>query len=428
MALAAVAVANIGLTQDGGVPKSALSFKERRLAVLPETLKVGEDPFFLSPDMNTLVYRGERGGMEFWVVGKTKGEEFEKLEELIFSPDGKTVAYAAEKGGKSFIVVGDKKTEAFDKIICNPTFSPDGKTVAFRAEKGEESFVGVGDRRIHVGGAGQALLPLGSPVFSPDGKSLAYVDCKGAKFFVVVGDKKGEEFDSVDADTLTFTRDGRSVAYLAGNNGKKFVVVEGKKGDDFDLVRSLAVTSDGSKVAYVARKNGKEFVVLGAEGGEEFERVEHLTLGPDGKTVAYWAFVDDHSFVVLGEKKSNKSPFPQGIPASGISVSPDCKTIAYITMTGEQTACLMVGTERSKDFDVAHHTAVSRPIFSPDGRVLAYIYADPKLEKTCLVVGGKRVGEFDNPLWAMTFSPDSRMLGYLAIQGRELWWKVIGLK
>jgi dipeptidyl aminopeptidase/acylaminoacyl peptidase len=65
---------------------------------------------------------------------------------------------------------------------------------------------------------------------------------------------------------------------------------------------------------------------------------------------------------------------------------------------------------------------VSDPVFSPDGRQVAY--RAWKYYKWFIVAGSREGRRFD---WVSdpAFSPDGTKIAFAAQDGREFWWKVV---
>lgn len=97
-------------------------------------------PIF-SPDSQEFAYVATRQKelKNFFVVeGDSEGNDYDRIEKLVFSPDSKVLVYAATKGTKQLAVIGNKEGRLFDEVVTEPIFSPDSKKVAFGARAGND--------------------------------------------------------------------------------------------------------------------------------------------------------------------------------------------------------------------------------------------------------------------------------------------------
>ncbi len=197
---------------------------------------------------------------------------------------------------------------------------------------------------------------------------------------IAVDGRRGEEFDRVGPPVLS--RDGKHVAYRAHRGDRCFVVVDGERGPDFELMSDPAISADGRVVAYGARQAGRWCLVV----GDARTPIDHqpclVFVGPDGRSAGYCRF---------------ESP---GGGASRVRVVVDGKS--------------------SEGFSI-----VGLPVFSPDGRTVAY--AGDQGGRQYVVVGDRKIevsGRESDPV----FSRDGRKVGYGARIGREIWWKVLDVR
>lgn len=219
---------------------------------------------------------------------------------------------------------------------------------------------------------------------------------------------------------IALSADGRAVAckLVHARTGKESVAVNGRRGEEFDAVGAPVVSGDGRVAAYRARAGEKSFVVVGGRRGPPFDLMQEPALSPDGCVVAYAAAREGRWRVVAGGREIpvDSEPFQ-------VFVSPDGRRVGWWRMErkaeGGSLARVVVEGEEGEAFNL-----VGRPVFSPDGRIVAH-WAEAG-GRIFMVIGGRKVevaGRLSDPV----FSADGKKLGYGARLGREIWWKVVDL-
>jgi hypothetical protein len=216
-------------------------------------------------------------------------------------------------------------------------------------------------------------------VFSGDDSVVAFrlTSLKTAKARVGVDGRPGEEFDQVGAPVLS--RDGTRVAYRAQLGNRCFAVLGTQRGPDVEFMTDPALSADGTVLAYAARRNGRWFLRVGERETALDVAPAFVFLSEDGKDVGY------------GHAES----------AEGRS----------------RTRVVVAGRTPGAYFDL-----VGRPVFSPDGRSIAY--AADLGEARDVVIDDRRVpvdGRASDPV----FSPDGTKVGCGVRVGREIRWKVL---
>ena len=194
---------------------------------------------------------------------------------------------------------------------------------------------------------------------------------------IAVDGRRGGEFDRVGPPVLS--RDGKHVAYRAHLGDRCFVVVDGERGPDFEFMSDPAISADGKVAAYGAKQSGQWTLIVGSARTPIAHKPSFVFLSPDGRSVGYG------------------HPDSQAGGASRVRVVVDGKPGDAFTMVGT-------------------------PVFSPDGKLLAFAADDGA--RQFIVIGGRSVdvvGRESDPV----FSADSRKVGYGARIGREIWWKVL---
>jgi hypothetical protein len=215
---------------------------------------------------------------------------------------------------------------------------------------------------------------------------------------------------------VTMSSDGAVLAWkLSAEKDSGFsIVVNGVEGPVYANTGLPVLSADGSVVAYRATgPDASWFVIVnGRRVGGSFELVTDPAISREGRVIAYAAEADKN-LLFVGEKTIELSKHP-----SAVFLSPDGKSWGYVTRSAMVTQSIVV-TERgsSEPFD-----EIRGPEFSPDGRIVAF--GGRQGNNWFIVVGERMVpapGLVGDPMW----SADGKTLGYGALLGRELWWKVI---
>jgi hypothetical protein len=170
-----------------------------------------------------------------------------------------------------------------------------------------------------------------------------------------------------------------------------------------DITGGTMFLDNPAQWAFVARQNGKLFVVINNKKGPDFDEIRTIFQSPDLNTIGYVAeeskAASRKTFLVLGNKTI---PLPQG---ESIDL-------------GETNHLLSAGL-----------SLLSPPVFSPDGKKVAYISfrEDKKKEAVAILEGDwgdpapvtiKYGPEFDW-VWQPTLSPDGTTLAYAAGEAKK---------
>jgi WD40 repeat protein len=313
---------------------------------------------------------------------------------LTTSPDGKRVAYSVHKGASKGwlalapLMVGrnDQAKAVVDGVEGPPyegvdtaVFSPDSRRVAYRAVQGGKMSVGMSTvGRIHAlvvvdGVEGPGYDLVSRPVFSPDSAHIAYSAVTGKRGRVVLDGVAGEEYDAVSSPV--FSPDSQRVAYAA-SRGKEVLVVNGTQVTPVsaDNAVDLAFSPDGRRLAYKANRGKQFFVVVDGSEGPSADSIGTVVFSPDGR-LSYLGRQDKAAFVVIEGAAPRRH---------------------------------------------AANTKVGDPVFSSDGRRLAYAIDEGKKER--VIVDGRADKDYDE-IGRVVFSPDGRHVAYDARQGQK--WHLV---
>ena len=373
---------------------------------------------------------------------------------LFISPDGEHYGYILRRGPKAILVYDGNQGPAWDSILYTGPFSPDGKWFVYQAREGKDSFIvfagekkapipvpctgrvvySGGGRRFAYCAAGDGeswLVCDGKPGpryqrtgafgFSRDGKRFAYVARSGdGTEFVVLDGKALEAHKTVGS--IAFSPDGERFAYAATDaNDAAFVVLDGKALEDCEQVRSLVFSPDGKHLAYIARRLGNQMLVCDGRQWPGYARVFYPMFSPDSNSLACWARSADakqHFVIRDGRQIVQTDDEPR------LVFSPDGKTLACSTWNGSQVYRL----EEKVELLAAGQDAASDPVFSPDGRHIAYEIGKSKKWWVC-VDGKDLAGQYDPEsvmYWDGVSSSGSQMIlappGFSA-DGRHVYFK-----
>lgn len=412
-------------------------FIEQRLAVIPSGYQLDRMNIVFAAEGSKVAF-AVRSGEKTSVVFEDKiGKPYSHVRHISISPDGRSVAHNGtvipSGGGESleFRVVNGIETGPFQQV-CNPVFSPDSRKVVFEAkyeDKWRHAISPVDSNRI-VAETGKADLNWMQPVFSSDGRHIVSIQQqhhagKNVRLVSSVPDLREvgrREYDLIV--DVVYSIDRSRTAYRARKGGKELIVVSSFLGGDelegaaYDSLSYPVLSEDGLHVAYSAGREGKRLIVI---DGKEipapflYERLKPV-FSRDGRTYAYLAFRDGKEFVVAAGKES--TPYDE---VSAPALSPDGLAFAFGGLKDGKWRPVINGNE-GPAFD-----SVDGVQFAPDGKHV--IYRASKGDKRCMVIAdlkGKSVREgpmFDE-IWQPFFDAEGR-LGYGALNGKEIWWKVL---
>lgn len=390
-------------------PKSGVHFEEKLLSTIPED-RIYEGHAAFARNGSAVAFIVNNGGKErspgssvidggdYRVIFNNKeGEAFRQISGswgLAVSAGGCRVGYTASDGERLFGIVGDQRLGRSIGRSLFEAFSPDGKTFAYWSQTEGQTSVMVGAET-----AATSETPIRFAGFGPDAGTFAVITSRFErvnpstvrympeyKYTIRVGNHKGAEYDWIEG--LVFSPDGKRFAYT-GHLGRdpetrvEHMVVNDVRGPAFRQARRPVFSPDGSRLAYAAW-NGKRLMLLldDKDVSSGYAYADFAAFSPDGKTLSYMGNEGEQSFIIVGERRW---------PILG---------------------CL-----------TQYH-----PVFSPDGRNVAYVAYLPKGGYVGLVGQERLPDVYDEICSPPVFSADSRKVAYGARKGREFWWKVIDVR
>jgi len=273
---------------------------------------------------------------------------------------------------------------------------------------------------------------------SPTGERLAYALTHKGQSYLVCDGKPGPAYDSVLGGG--FSPNGRRLVYLASLKGSPrtrtrrltFLVDDGKKlGQAYDSCSGIVFSPDSQRLAYGARKGSSRFVVC---DGKEVFRATYGHAGlqvfsPDSRHLAFYAksiYKGIHSLVCDGQTLPAWEGTAQGFHGDLPVFSPDSRRLVYaarrkgrwfLAQAALRDDKWVVPEKQPKGPTYERiFERYNSPVFSPDGKHLAFIARDRG--KEVMVLDGKTVGTAGG-IHFPQFSPDSGRLAYVAHWGQK---------
>ncbi len=435
----------------------------------------------ISPDGREIAFVS---GGDIWTVPAQGGEARLLVSHAaaemrpLFSPDGSRLAFGSTRTGNGDIYVLSLGTGVLTRLTWDDgmeypdSWSRDGAWIYFSSSA--QDIAGMNDvyRVRSTGGTPMAVAAdryasefWGAP--SPDGSTIA-ISGRGNAF----GQwwRRGHSHIDMNelhlvriADTPVYTRvgqgerqgkemwpmwaaDGRSLYYVGDADGAENLwrrdVASGASArlTSYRDGRVLwpSITANGQTIAFErdfgiwiwdggSRQSRQLAITLrGASHGPVSERLTLTTgfpemrLSPDGRKVAIIARGEVFAASAKdgGEAtRVTRTPAPEG----NLAWSPDSRRLAYESLRGGVWKLFMHDFVAETETPVSADGDAVQPLFSPDGRFLAFTVNGSALHLMDLRTRASRVlarGEFDKPPFAgspgFAFSRDSRWVAYLS--------------
>ena len=389
-----------------------------------------------------------------------------------FSPDGRSLAFSASFEGNTDVYVMPAEGGEPKRLTFHPEsdfcigWSPDGQNVLFRSQRESGQHREYYIYEVPAGGGFPTPLNIGIATladYSPDGRHIAFNRLSrefrnwkryrgGTAQDIWIGDLESGDFwkmtDFDGTDRFPMWHDGR-VFYLSDRAGR--LNIFSSLPDGTDLQQHTDHTEydvrwpdmhDGRIVYMYA--GGLWF--LDVDSGvnraipvtlptdrlrtrprfeDASDTVEQYDINADGSRVAIGSRGEIWTIPVKGGRTIALNETP-GIRERQPVFSPDGKRIAAITdESGEQEIVILdaMGKEERRILTSAGQGWIFQPVWSPDGKSLAY--AD--LTQTLYIVdvdSGRVTVVDDDNVWEITeytFSPDGKWLAYTKPFGSWTW-------
>jgi Tol biopolymer transport system component len=280
------------------------------------------------------------------------------------------------------------------------------------------------------------------PDISADSAHIAFLVRKDGKMRVVHDGVEGPAYNWIIATSLSLSPDGKRLGYIVQTGGRMSMVLDGKEQAAYDrlALSGVAYSADSRHAAYLAQKGDKWTVVLDGKEGKEYRRINAppnnpsllaeplgLRFSSDSSHLGYWAELEPNKVVYAieptgGEGRQARETAAYHAPIVGQPVfSPDGKRVAWAARLAPSTApatapaagrvrVTIDGLEPREHDEIALGT----PVFSPDSRRVAYCARVGK--EAMVVIDGVDGPRYEN-VSVPAFSPDSKRVAWWGLKG-----------
>jgi hypothetical protein len=383
---------------------------------------------------------GEDGGTAFEVVGKAPPVKRNSTYRLQVSSNAKHVAWLNKLPGRPAAVsvsLDCVEGPALDWMAAGESFSPDG-----------ERFVYIGyqnDRCLLVvdGVAKQVAKGTEDPRFGADSKGLAYVtweDVPGndkQRVIVVEGAGGMRKIAGVSSGAFALSPDGKHVAYSMGDYKQVTLMVDGEARKSYEMFRggisAIRFSPNSKRVSYGVDTASDVICACDGIADSTCQQLWSTEFSPDGS-----------KFVSIGLVPSSNRSYPTNyeLRVDGVKVgtytklelpvfSGDGKRMAYLASPVDAPYFSFVVVD---GVEGARHRKVSGPVFSPDGKHVAYAVKQMGMNiggganGACVVQDGVEGPRHSGQIFDPVFSPDSRHMAYRVVDiasapGKAVDWR-----
>ncbi len=226
-------------------------------------------------------------------------------------------------------------------------------------------------------------------------------------------------------------RDGNSEIYVLPAGQREWINLSNHTEPDNWPVWS----ADGKRIAFQSKRSGNlDIWVMNADGSQQTQLTQDSepdylpAWSPDGNTIVFTSWRKErgdaerapHIYAMNADGSNQRRLISQTLNTSaGATFSPDGKQIVY-SRKGEKGADIYIAdhlgqNERRVTFDQDKNWYNGAPVFSPDGKWLAF-YADNEVHSSLVVIGvdgnNRRTILAEGKNWYPRWSPDGRWLTY----------------
>lgn len=377
-----------------------------------------------------LAYSARVGDKVHVVHNGRPGKFYKHIYDVTLSPDGQRVAYTAKDGDRYLFVVDGKEYGLFMET-GQPIFSPDSRHVAFECQIGP---------RWHLNVDGVVSPPTefsyyALPAFSNDSKYILYYEngSDDQKNRIGISDLhfKNALYKPATGPVI-YSKDMSQVAIIQAVEKKQKVVrfsfsnpSDSKESEFYDSIEQRRFSDDGSVLAFIAKRGDNTFLVMNG-------REERLAAGtypwpfvirPDNKGIGIFATNKDWSSTQLRQifydNGIKSGTYKEG---SELIYSNDSLHYAFVAVKNERFIIVLDGKD-GQPFD-----RVISPAFSPDGRFL--VYRARQDGKRFMVVVDTLSGNISKKLavheivYPPVFTDDGKSVAYAVQDGKTIMWMV----
>ncbi|WP_428849260.1 nSTAND1 domain-containing NTPase [Streptomyces scabiei] len=330
---------------------------------------------------------------------------------VVFAADGRTVAAVGHNGSVRVWDTGSGRTRTVRDGRSEGTtavaFSPDGRTYATVRADGStrlrEVITGTLLRTIRGGFENSRTV-----VFSPDGRILAVPDSGGTV-------RRWDAATGTELSTLTTGHRGRGITHVAlGPDGRTMVT-----GNNLDpAVRVHDLPADRPRTTLAGRPGTS---VTDLAFGPDARTVSTVGQGPPGRAaVQLWdaRTGDRRATLPLDRNPARRGgdlPITVLRPAA-LGFAPNKDVLVARVGENGKAEIRDVGTGRLRQSRAVG--SLDKPVFSPDGRLLAFVGNGGALRMWHLSTGALRTLRTGGTQSVRTvlFAPDSRTLAVLTVE------------
>jgi Tol biopolymer transport system component len=385
----------------------------------------------------------------------TSGDAWES--EPILSPDGGRIAYASNVSGNRDIYIIDAGGGNPLQLTTDPAadyypaWFPDGSSLAFVSDRGEET--GIWKIGQLGGGATLLLRDASYPAISPDGEKIAFSKTTTGTDLRIgvasIADPTNVTMLTGDDDGLwshrapAWSPDGRTLCYSTqhnlwmvpvSGNGARRLTTEGK------LDSNPVWSNDGRHIYFSSHREGTLALWrVSVETGA----LERLTMGTgsendpsvsrDGSRLVYATQTMQRNLIIKDLDSAGETKLEGLRDDCMAAVAPDKGMIVYASdRVGPENDLWMQPLENGiptgppqRMTDHAGNT--SHPVFSPDGKWIAYYRIIDEQRDIWIVpvTGGQPVQFTDHPAADIhpAWSPDGTMIAFISERegGSKIW-------
>jgi hypothetical protein len=331
------------------------------------------------------LYRLRTGGRWYAFVDGVRGDPYRSIESLAPSADGAHLTYVARTDRGTVVVHDGMVGEAFDAV---EQLAVAGARWAYVGRRERARFAVVDGV---VSEAFDAIVDLAC---SADGRRCAYVATSAGGVQQVVSDGRRWPFaDDAYGGDLVWTGDGNLLAWWEYRAGQHVVVVEGEATEVPDRMLAVAACRRLDRrghpatirIAYVGEDFRRQQFVVTVDGsarsaGPKRFAADSITFGRTCAHAAYRSLDADGARWTIDGVAG-----PRHDDALAGGFGPDGQRFAY-QVEDDGRWRLIVDGVAGESSDV--HDGIGPPVWSPDGRRVAYhvLDGDP-----AVVVDGVRV-------------------------------------
>ena len=420
LAIALLACSGAALCAENDTPAAtgpACTVTETSL-VKADGLQLVDNSLDVSEDANHLAFAVWQGKQQALALDGVVGKAYDG--EITIYSSHKRLAYYIKQGRKMRVVVDDLVSDEYDGGVVI-RFSPDAKHWAYIGLQGEKDTLitetgEVNHWNVRLGKDGYPL-DVNWVEYSPDSQRMAYLVINDDEIHVNIDGIAGPSYERCAVPD--FSPDSKRVAYLAWHDGHEYVVADGVESAAYDDMAydGPIFSPDSQHLIYGAKRGEQWFLVVDGKetplDGEPYYFHSYY-YSPDSKHLIYQ----------IGTKDKQRA-YVDGVQVTGgedirqVIFNVDGTRKGYVAMTGDTSAVIIDGLDTKK------YTGGScgYPLFSPDGKRVAYVVQSETPKNSREVVDG-----VDGPLYTYTqrllFSPDSQHYAYVAKRG-DKWMLVV---